>query len=205
MGDFADVEWNSTFYVYIRALTCRGVVNGYADGTYRPGASLTRGQMAKIVVNAAGWPLVNPQNPTFSDVLTDHPFYVFVETAYAHGVISGYGDTFRPGNDVTRGQIAKIVALSFFPNGPYDLREIWMERFELHSLDAGRVMTVDDVALCDPYEPGCWGITNGGLPFHFHNTTGQAQDGVQGNGTTGFPVGYNGPALSLTLRLSGTP
>jgi len=33
-----------------------------------------------------------------------------VETAYEHGIISGYSDgTFRPGNNATRGQIVKFV------------------------------------------------------------------------------------------------
>jgi len=43
-------------------------------------------------------------------VPADNPFYQYVETAYAHGIMSGYGDgTFRPGNNATRGQIAKII------------------------------------------------------------------------------------------------
>ena len=37
-------------------------------------------------------------------------FYDYIETAYHHGIISGYADgTFRPGNSATRGQICKIV------------------------------------------------------------------------------------------------
>jgi hypothetical protein len=205
IGDFADVRWDSTFYVYIRALICHGVIGGYGDNTYRPGNILTRGQMTKIVVNAAGWELLNPPTATFTDVPVGSTFYTFIETAYAHGVVSGYGNTFRPNNNVTRGQVAKMVALAFFPEGPYDLRAIWLERFEIRSLDPSRMMTMADVNPCDPYEPGCWTITNGSLPFNFHNTTGQAQDGVQGNGTTGFPVIYNGPALVLNLRMPGTP
>jgi hypothetical protein len=34
---FSDVPEGSTFYAYIRCLACRGVVSGYADGTFRPG------------------------------------------------------------------------------------------------------------------------------------------------------------------------
>ena len=38
-------------------------------------------------------------------------FFSYVETASAHGAISGYSDhTFRWGANATRGQIAKIVA-----------------------------------------------------------------------------------------------
>src|SRR5207244_8630468 len=45
------------------------------------------------------------------------PFYSYIETAYDHGVISGYDCgpgclEFRPGNNVTRGQLCKIVVLA---------------------------------------------------------------------------------------------
>ena len=45
---------------------------------------------------------------------TGDPFFQFVETAYCHGIISGYACgpsclEFRPGNNATRGQIGKIV------------------------------------------------------------------------------------------------
>jgi hypothetical protein len=42
-----------------------------------------------------------------------HPFYPYIETAYSHSIISGYADrTFRPSNNATRAQIAKIVSLA---------------------------------------------------------------------------------------------
>ena len=112
---FSDVPEGSTFYPYIRCLACRGILGGYGDNTFRPGNNITRGQLAKIVSNAAGW--TEPvSGQTFSDVAPSSPFYEYVERAVAHGAISGYSDgTFRPGNNATRGQTAKIVSNSFFP------------------------------------------------------------------------------------------
>jgi hypothetical protein len=90
-----------------------GAVAGYPDGTFRPLNNTTRGQVAKIMVLAEGWPLVSPPQPTFTDVPMGHTFYAYVETLYDRGVVSGYSDgTYRPQNDVTRGQIAKIVVRS---------------------------------------------------------------------------------------------
>ena len=40
------------YYTPVYYLACRGVVGGYADGTFRPFNNTTRGQMAKIVVLA---------------------------------------------------------------------------------------------------------------------------------------------------------
>ena len=34
---------------YIRTMAYQGIINGYSDGSFRPGASITRGQMAKIL------------------------------------------------------------------------------------------------------------------------------------------------------------
>ena len=57
-----------------------------------------------------GWATNLAGGPHFTDVPSSNPFYVFVETAYNHSIISGYSDsTFRPGNNATRGQISKIV------------------------------------------------------------------------------------------------
>ena len=71
-------------------------------------------QIAKIIVVATGWTLLNPATPTFSDTPANSPFYSYIETAYAHGIISGYDDgTFRWPGTATRGQAAKIVYGAF--------------------------------------------------------------------------------------------
>src|SRR5204863_5144569 len=79
-------------------------------GTFRPGNDVTRGQLSKIIVLAMGWTDPCPTTGHFSDVPPGSTFFCFIETAYVHGIITGYADgTFRPGNNATRGQISKIV------------------------------------------------------------------------------------------------
>ncbi|HMA37944.1 MAG TPA: S-layer homology domain-containing protein [Chloroflexia bacterium] len=108
---FADVPPTQPFYPYIETIYNRGVVSGYADGLFHPAAAMTRGQLSKVLVLAAGWPITPPPAPHFTDVPPTHPFYGAIETAVAHGILSGYADgTFRPANAATRGQIAKLVA-----------------------------------------------------------------------------------------------
>jgi hypothetical protein len=110
---FSDVQPSDWFYGPVQWMVCGGLVSGYSDGTFRPGNNATRSQIAKIVVLAAGWPLQDPQAPAFVDVPPGSAFYNYVETAFNHGIISGYDDgTFRPGNNVTRGQLCKIVVLA---------------------------------------------------------------------------------------------
>ena len=66
--------------------------------------------VAVSTVLAAGWSIDTGGGQHFGDVPPANPFYDYVETAYGMGIISGYaGGTFKPGNNATRGQIAKIV------------------------------------------------------------------------------------------------
>jgi hypothetical protein len=125
-----DVPPDSPFYGFIRCLACRGIVSGYADGSYRPFADVTRGQLAKIIAQAAG--LGDPvptTRQTFTDVPAGNPFWVFIERLAATGAIAGYGcggagepcdpqqrPYFRWGAVTTRGQLSKIAAQTFFPN-----------------------------------------------------------------------------------------
>jgi len=131
---FSDVTDPTAYYYQgVYSLACRGVISGYADGTYRPFNQTTRGQMTKIVTLAFNIPLVPPpalDSRTFSDVTPDNVFYQLIETAAAHTIVSRYtcggsnpqtGNAepcdstnrpyFRPANFVTRGQLTKIVVI----------------------------------------------------------------------------------------------
>jgi uncharacterized protein YkwD len=110
---FYDVHTTDFFFDGVRHLFCFGAIGGYPDNTFRPGNTTSRGQFSKIVVEAMGWPLLNPPTPRFVDVQPGSPFYPYVETASAHNVISGYGDgSFRPADPVSRGQLVKMVVLA---------------------------------------------------------------------------------------------
>jgi hypothetical protein len=131
---FNDVPANSTFYSWIRCLACRGIVGGYPCGGpgepcpgqyYRPNNNVTRGQVAKIVSEAAGFsdPVPSTQQ-SFEDVPPSGTFWLWVERLATRGLISGYPcggpfepcvapdnrPYFRPNNNVTRGQLAKITS-----------------------------------------------------------------------------------------------
>ncbi len=113
---FTDVQPSHTFYQFIERMAARNIIGGYADGTFRPQNNATRGQISKIVANAAR--LEEPvSGQTFTDVPPSHTFYQFIERMARRGIIGGYSDgTFRPQNNATRGESAKIVANTFFPN-----------------------------------------------------------------------------------------
>ncbi len=119
---FEDVHPADWDYPYVQWMFCRGVINGYntsppcsAEGAtcFKPQNYTTRGQVAKIVVLAFALPIDTTGGPHFSDVPQGSTFYDYIETAYNNGLINGYSDnTFRPGNNVTRAQVAKIAVLA---------------------------------------------------------------------------------------------
>ena len=121
------MDENNTFYASIRCLACQGMVSGYSDGTFRPNNQVTRGQLAKIVSNVAGFSEL-PTEQTFEDVPSTHTFYREIQRLASRNIMQGYpcggvGEPcvsgkpyFRPANNVTRGQSAKIVANTFYPN-----------------------------------------------------------------------------------------
>jgi hypothetical protein len=123
---FTDVPPGSTFYPYVHCLACLGIINGYSDGTFRPNANVTRGQLSKIVANSAGFS-DTPTGQQFQDVPPTGPgstFYAYIYRLVHRGFINGYpcggaGEAcvppanlpyFRPNNNATRGQISKIVS-----------------------------------------------------------------------------------------------
>lgn len=112
---FTDVHPSDYFYAAVRDLYCvRRAISGYADNTFHPYDLVTRAQICKIVVLAMGWPFYcGPIFYSYSDVYPGHPFYWYINTALYRRVIFGYPDnTFRPDNNVLRGQLAKIIVLS---------------------------------------------------------------------------------------------
>jgi hypothetical protein len=114
-GRFRDVPIDHWAFNEIEACADSGIVAGYDDGTYRPGVTVTRDQMAVYIARAlAGGDEhvpTGPAQPTFSDVPPDHWAYRYVEYAVDRGVVLGFEDgTYRPSLEVDRGQMAAFVA-----------------------------------------------------------------------------------------------
>ncbi len=133
---FTDMPPSSIFFPLVETTYAHHAVAGYnCGGTnpatgaaepcdaarrpyFRPGNLVTRGQIAKILVVAKAWTLLNPTTPQFTDVAATSPFYQFIETAYSKGILGGYTTAaqcpsgvpcFLPANNATRGQISKMV------------------------------------------------------------------------------------------------
>ncbi len=111
---FSDVGNSHAFYRYVETAHAHNLIGGYNDGKFRPDASVSRAQVAKIIVLAQNWNLQAPPSPvTLCDVTAPHWAYTYVQVAIAHGIFTGYGDgCFHPDNDATRAQLSKVLVLT---------------------------------------------------------------------------------------------
>ena len=89
----------------VKELIELNIVTGYPDNTYRPDKKVTRAEMAKLLVVAAGLEdkaIVSNGTTNFIDVEASHWASGFINVASAYGYIKGYPEkTFEPNENVT--------------------------------------------------------------------------------------------------------
>ena len=119
---FSDVAENNEFQPFIDALSDTGVINGYPDGTFKPGAKLTRGQVVKMLgrwVESNGTEIPADWNSKqrFNDVPVngkDEELVKYAALVKDAGVFTGSNGNLMAGNNITRQQMAKVL------NGAYE-------------------------------------------------------------------------------------
>ena len=111
--DFTDSS-KITYSEAVDVMSAVKVIDGYAEGDFRPTATLTRGAAAKIICNlilgpTAASALVADAAP-YKDVAANHPFAGYIAYCQKTGIISGYADgTFKPANSLTGYAFMKML------------------------------------------------------------------------------------------------
>jgi hypothetical protein len=87
-----------------------GVVDGYADGTFKPAGIVTRAEMAKLIVVALGLKDYAVGTSKFPDMAGAAWAQGFVNYASSLGVVEGYPNgTFGPSDTVTYDEAAAMI------------------------------------------------------------------------------------------------
>ena len=95
--NYNEISWNSD----------KRIMLGFADGTFRPNASVNRAQLATYLYRVAGRPAVNaPAVSPFSDVPVNHPAYKEIFWLSQQGIS---GSDFRPLEAVTESTMAEFM------------------------------------------------------------------------------------------------
>ena len=111
--DFTDAS-KITYDEAVAVMSAAKVIDGYAEGDFRPTNTLTRGAAAKIICNLILGPttasaLVADAAP-YKDVPTTNTFAGYIAYCAKEGIISGYADgTFKPANTLTGYAFMKML------------------------------------------------------------------------------------------------
>ena len=109
-------------------LSAIGIMEGFNDGTYRPGANLTRAQAAKIITclvigkNAAAALETTRTATEFRDVSSNHWASGLISYCTSQGYISGVGNNrYEPDRNVTASEFATMLlrVLGYGKEGEY--------------------------------------------------------------------------------------
>ena len=103
-SDVAKSHWAANYIGYMQQF---GIITGYADGSFRPDASVTRAEFAAI---ASRFETLTEGTKSFSDVPGSHWAAKYINFAATRGWVNGYADgTFQPNNSITRAEVAAVT------------------------------------------------------------------------------------------------
>ncbi len=111
VNPFHDVQPTTPYYADVLTVVEHGVMSGIASDQFSPNGKLSRIQAIRVIVKAAGWPAADSNTVAhYSDVLNNNPLFIFVEAAYAHGVIGPTPNgLLRPNDPATRKDVALML------------------------------------------------------------------------------------------------
>jgi len=110
-GYFSDVSNTDWYWKYIERAYELGIIDGYEDGTFAPDSEINRAEAVKIIIT--GFDIDTGGSHTggvFDDISALDWYFKYIMTAYEEDLVSGYGNGFfGPGDNMTRGEAAKVV------------------------------------------------------------------------------------------------
>lgn len=104
--DFKDVTSNHPNHKAVSKLQQAGVIHG-SDGLFRPNETLTRGQIAKILVLASNF--TPGGQKTFPDVPRTYWAHDYIAALADLNIVGGSNGQFNPNGAVTRGQFVGML------------------------------------------------------------------------------------------------
>ena len=106
---FSDTKPDAWYAEHVDKVYDLKLMNGTGTNTFAPNANVTRAMAATVLYRMAGEP-AEPYQSTFLDVPLRSYYTSAVIWAENNGIVNGYPDgTFRPGDNITREQLATIL------------------------------------------------------------------------------------------------
>ena len=103
---------------YATRLMNLNIMNGYEDGTFRLGGTITRAEFTKLLVTLRYGDYQTYEEQYFTDVSADDWFYNYVCTASEEGILEEEkGTEFRPADLITREEMVVMIVRSLDLSG----------------------------------------------------------------------------------------
>jgi len=106
-ADIAQVAWANEA---ITVLKEKGIVSGRGDGNFAPNDKVTREEFVKMLSAALKLETVAEADATFSDITGTEWYAPYVYSACKAGIANGIGDAFGVGQNITRQDMAVLIA-----------------------------------------------------------------------------------------------
>ena len=110
--DSADIKATEA----VDMLTALGVIDGYDDGSFKPEATITRAEAAKMIYTIRNGGNDNASafegSSVFTDVYKGHWAAGYINFCYANGIVDGKAkNAFKPDDKVTGTELAKMLLI----------------------------------------------------------------------------------------------
>ena len=107
-NSFCDVKPGSWYNIAVSTLANAGVINGYADGSFKPDKCITRAELVKLITAMYGEDATAVCS--FTDVSAGSWYYSAAATAGKNGWILGDGGSaFRPNDSMSRAEAVTFL------------------------------------------------------------------------------------------------
>jgi hypothetical protein len=103
---------NATQHMMVTKLANDQIINGYPNGSFQPNQPITRAQASALLARAVKIQPVQAAT-NFLDVPATHPYYNDIQQLSQANIVNGDGTYFYPDKPMTRGELAKVLALTF--------------------------------------------------------------------------------------------
>ncbi|MFD2707029.1 S-layer homology domain-containing protein [Salibacterium lacus] len=154
-----------------------GIISGYEDGSFGPNDEVTRGQAALMLSSALNLDTSDRPEPGFSDIEDGTELADAVAAVADEGIIEGYEEEFQPNADLTRAQMAKVLAAAYDLSGDNsaDFSDVSEDFWAYDHIDALAANGISSGYEDGSFKPGA-STTRAQFATFLWNTTGDAEE-----------------------------
>ena len=145
-GAFSDTQGHPSEEAIDKWSTQYALISGYADGTFRPDDSVTRGAFAGILDRMLHFSMKSPPS-TFRDTAGDY-WEDAILKLHANGVLQGFDGYANPSAPITRQQVVSMLARAFhFSAGSAHSR--YVDDMEIEDYARGVISRMTELGYLD--------------------------------------------------------